>query len=201
MDIPHLSYEQIRTQAEEFLRQHHSSRKIPVPIERIVEFQLKVDIIPLPGLKEVYDFDGFTSADLKGISVDLFAYEHRPRRYRFTLAHEVGHIVLHAKLFKEHPFRTADEWKHFVHTFPSQEFGLLESQANCFAGLVLVPRDAFEKALRENIPKVKLPKLPQEKVFAKDLVIEMVADYFDVSDEVIERRLRFDPFNWDAYWP
>jgi len=75
----------------------------------MVEFQLKVDIIPLPGLKEVYGFDGFTSADLKEISVDLFAYQHRPRRYRFTLAHEVGHIMLHTKLFREHPFRSCRE--------------------------------------------------------------------------------------------
>jgi len=201
MDIPKLTDAHIRAQAEAFLTHYHPARTIPIPIEQIVEFQLKVDIVPLPGLKEVYDIDGFTSSDLKEISVDLFAYEHRPHRYRFTLAHEVGHTVLHAKLFKERPFRTIEEWKRFVTTFPSAEFGLLELQAHRFAGLVLVPPGAFEAALRDNVPRVKMPKLQVEKAFAKDLVIEMVAERFDVSDEVIERRLRFDPFDWDAYWP
>lgn len=199
--VPHLSYEQIRAYADGFLKRYHSSGKIPVPIEEIVEFQLKLDIIPLPGLREAYEIEGFTSGDLSAISVDQFVYEHRPKRYRFTLAHESGHVALHAKLFREHSFRTVDEWKRFVKTFPDLDLSRLEWQAHCFAGLVLVPKEAFLETVRECVRRVKTPKLKHERDFAKDLVIEMVAERFDVSKEVVERRLGYDQVNWATFWP
>ena len=190
--VPHLSYEQLRFHADEFLKRYHPSSKIPVPIEQIVEFQLKLDIIPLPGLQEAYEIDGFTSGDLTAISVDQAVYERRPRRYRFTLAHEAGHVVIHAKLFKEHSFRTVDEWKRFVKAFPDLDLSRLEWQAHSFAGLVLVPKEPLEQTLREKLRAVKASKLKHEEDFAKDLAVEMTARHFDVSKEVIERRIDYD---------
>lgn len=190
--VPHLSYEQLRAHAGEFLKRYHPSGKIPVPIEQIVEFQLKLDIIPLPGLREAYEIDGFTSGDLTAISVDQFVYEHRFRRYRFTLAHEVGHVILHAKLFKEHSFQTVDGWKRFIKTFPDLDLSRLEWQAHSFSGLVLAPKEALEQTVREKLRLVKASKLRHEEDFAKDLAIEMTATHFDVSKEVIERRFGYD---------
>jgi len=198
--VPHLSYEQLRSYADGFLKRYHPTKKIPVPIEQIVEFQLKLDIIPLPGLQAAYEIAGFTSGELTAISVDQFVYEHRPRRYRFTLAHEVGHVVLHAELFKEHSFRTVDEWKRFVRAFPDLDLSRLEWQAHCFAGLVLVPREVLAETVQDKVRQMKVQKLQQEKDFARDLIIEKLADHFDVSNEVIERRLNHDQVNLLALW-
>jgi len=44
---------------------------VPVPIEEIVEFGLGINIIPLPGLHVSHEIDGFLSADMTEISVDL----------------------------------------------------------------------------------------------------------------------------------
>ena len=38
--VPHLSYDQLRRQAEAFLARYHASKHIPIPIEKIVEFDL-----------------------------------------------------------------------------------------------------------------------------------------------------------------
>lgn len=95
---PFLSYEALRRRAGDFLRTHHPDGTIPLPIEEIVEFRYRIDIIPVPGLQEAFEVDGFISSDLKSITVDAFVHERRPGRYRFTLAHELAHVVLHRRL-------------------------------------------------------------------------------------------------------
>ncbi len=75
--------------------------------------------------------------------------------YRFPLAHEAGHVVLHTELFKQQRFRRVDDWKDFVRTFPELDLSRLEWQAHSFAGLVLVPADALERVIREVIRQVK----------------------------------------------
>jgi len=91
IEVPYLSYEQIRARANDFLSQYNPSGIIPVPIEEIIEFALKINIVPIPGLQKALETDGFISSDFSTISVDQFVLEERERRYRFTLAHEIGH--------------------------------------------------------------------------------------------------------------
>jgi len=45
-----LSYDDLRREADEFLSEYHQSLSIPTPIEEIVEFDLSIDVIPIPGL-------------------------------------------------------------------------------------------------------------------------------------------------------
>ena len=58
-DLPRevLSYEQIRGRATEFLKQHHPSGTIPIPIEHIAEADLGIDIVPVPGLQDALVID------------------------------------------------------------------------------------------------------------------------------------------------
>jgi hypothetical protein len=101
--IPDYSAKDISRKAEEFLKKYHPSLSPPVPIEEIIEFQFHIDIVPLHGLHRAFEVDGFTSNDLTTISVDAFVQESRPGRYRFTLAHEIGHGVLHRDFFSNTP--------------------------------------------------------------------------------------------------
>ena len=77
---PFLSYEDIRGKADKFLAKHHPEATIPVPIERIVEFELGMDIVPLPGLRRVIDAEGFTTSNLQEIHVDGDTYDHHRHR-------------------------------------------------------------------------------------------------------------------------
>lgn len=70
ISVPVLSYENIRVHARKFLSKYHPSQKVPVPIEEIIEISFKIDIIPIPGLQQVLEIDGFISSNLKEISVD-----------------------------------------------------------------------------------------------------------------------------------
>ena len=200
LNVLHVTYNQLRAAAEAFLKRYHASRKIPIPIEQIVEFQMGLDIVPLPGLLEAYDVDGFTSSDLSEISVDQFVYEHRPSRYRFTLAHEVGHVVLHAELFKAHRFRGIEAWRRFLMGVPELDYNRLEWQAYSFGGLVLVPGDVLQQELKLAAKQVKAQGLSKETDFAKALMTDIVATRFGVSSEVIERRLNFDQIRLMDLW-
>ena len=110
---PILSYRDLRRRAGDFLRTRHPAGTIPVPIEEIVEFRYRMDIIPVPGLQDAFEVDGFISSDLKAITVDASMQKHRPGRYRFTLAHELAHAVLHRRIFLANRFGRVEDWKRF----------------------------------------------------------------------------------------
>lgn len=141
---PYLPYDRLRQIAGEFLAKHNPAGEIPVPIEKIVEFQFEMDIVPVPGLHEQLDVDSYITSDLKEIRVDEFVYKSRPARYRFSLAHELSHCILHQDVFKELKFSTVSEWKIAVGSIPEQDYSWIEYQAYCLAGLILVPQAALK---------------------------------------------------------
>ena len=200
VDAPILSYEQIRALADGFLRKYNPKKHTPVPIDEIVEFQFGIDIIPIPGLHESFEIDGFTSSDLQEITVDQYVYEHRQGRYRFTLAHEIGHIVLHSHIYKARKFRTTREWKAFVKSIPEETHSWLEYQAYSFAGLILVPHDPLLTHAKRLVREVrrKITGIKNEEDIVRQVVAEALAKEFDVSMAVIERRLTKDKI-FDAF--
>lgn len=192
--VPRLSYEDLRGCADRFLAARHPSGTIPIPIEAIVEFELGINIVPLPGLHADHGIDGFLSADMTEISVDLYVFESRPSRYRFTLAHELAHVVLHGESLKQVMPATIPDWKQFVRNLPEADREWLEYQAYALAGLVLVPR---EPLLREYRAALRLAdeagiNLEQFPDVATQYMATSIAKTFEVSATVIEKRLAKD---------
>jgi len=187
---PFLPYDTLRRRAGDFLRTHHPEGSIPVPIEEIVEFRYRIDIIPVPGLQEAFEVDGFISSDLKAITVDSFVYERRPGRYRFTLGHELAHAVLHPRIYQAHQFRTTEEWKRFQREMDEQDRRWLEWQAYAFAGLILVPADPLRTEYQRAV------RLTTAGEVARSYVADWLAKRFEVSAQVIEKRLEKDEL-----WP
>ncbi len=201
LDIQYLPYQQIAQRAEEFLLTHHPSRDLPVPVEEIVEFKLGVDIVPIPNLQKDFEIEGFTSSDLKIIFVDQFILSERPVRYRFTLAHEIGHIVLHKRIFKEIRISSVKSWKTFVDLIDPQDYSALEFQEYAFGGLILVPPPELKSLMEKNLPDIKhLIKISKSRNiereqyldYAKEKIAQEVAPIFDVSTEVIVKRMEYD---------
>lgn len=189
-----LSYEDLRREADRFLAQYHTERTLPVPIETIVEFDIGLNIIPIPGLKQTFDVECFSSSDLRSISVDKAVCEIFKNRYRFSLAHEVGHRFLHRRIFTHNSFAVIKEWKAFIAGISERDYSTLEYQAYSFAGLVLVPQkelfghlgQAKNKATRAGLSLTK----NQDVVFS--YIVSSLARLFEVSTAVIEKRIRLD---------
>ena len=104
IEVPTLSYENIREIAEQFLAVHWPSRTIPIPIEEIIELNLKINIAPLPNLWRDFRIDGYLNSNRNTICVDQYQYETLNEKYRFTLAHELGHYLLHEEIYKSGDF-------------------------------------------------------------------------------------------------
>lgn len=200
-DVPWMDYEEIRKKADSFLEKYHPSRSIPVPIDDIAERKLNLDIIPLPGLYNVLDMDGFLYGDFSSIAVDKGVMEHvNPARYRFTIAHEVGHLALHPQLFKVSKVQDVDGWKTFVKAIPDSLLRRVEWQGRCFAGLLLVPQAPLKVEIQKAIKDIKGTmdgisnniKAHANSGFLRDIVEEWVAKSFEVSSQVISKRIEFD---------
>lgn len=168
LPIPRLSYEALRGRADAVLGAHNPNHLIPVPIEQIVEFGFGLNIIPVPGLQTVHEVDAFTSRDLRTIIVDLAVFESRsPNRYRFSLAHELAHVVLHADVYAQIHFSSIAEWKRVILALPEPDREWLEWQAYNFAGLLLVPRESLTSTLAEAV------QMASDKGFGERLAIRV----------------------------
>ena len=70
IEIPYFFYEDVCNYANDFLNKYHPSRKIPIPVEEIAEFQMGINVIPLPGLHRVLEVDGLILSNLSDLYVD-----------------------------------------------------------------------------------------------------------------------------------
>lgn len=200
LQVPWMEYEEIRKKADDFLRAYHASGELPIPVEEIVELQLNLDIVPIPGLHAFIETDGFLYGNLSAIAVDDFVYNNRPARYRFTLAHEVGHFVLHSQVFKSAQTNNSRDWKKFVSSLPERIYSRAEYQAYSFAGLILVPSERLKSELNKELKEVYATikgemGVDSKKIspdFIQSVVEDRLAKTFDVSADVIHRRIEHD---------
>ena len=63
--------EDLESLAQRFLAEHHASQEPPVPIEEIVEFDLGLDVVPLPNLYRDFQIESWLSHDTRSVFVDL----------------------------------------------------------------------------------------------------------------------------------
>jgi len=203
LPIAYLSYEDLRGRADAFLAQHHPAGTIPVPIEEIAEAKLGLDIVPVPGLQDAlrsddYGVVGFLTSDRREVHVDEWIWKHRYNRYRFTIAHEIGHLVLHRELYEGRDFDSIQTWKSFINSIPDDVHGWYEWQAYAFAGLVLVPEKPLRATVASHLARVgerlKRESIPIASVrdTVWDIVLARVAKEFEVSVDVIQKRAEKD---------
>jgi Zn-dependent peptidase ImmA (M78 family) len=191
--IPFRTNEEIRAAAELFLEERNRTGQIPVPIEEIIEFDLGLEIVPVRGLQERFGIEGYLSTDLASIYVDERVMQQVPVRYRFTLAHELAHRVLHPQIVSAAAVEDPEEWKESIRSLLSPEhYARVEYQAYEFAGCLLVPRvpllGAFQGAAeRAERYGVKLDLLSDASI---SRVAGSIAKQFQVSTQVVERRLK-----------
>ncbi|MCX6255865.1 MAG: ImmA/IrrE family metallo-endopeptidase [Bacteroidia bacterium] len=192
-----LSQDKIREEAEHFREEHIFSTALPVDIEQVVEATLGVRIIPIDSLQKFCDMDGFISKDFTAIYVDEFLYtdDRYYKRVRFTIAHEIGHYVLHRSTIDSQKFNDEEEWMNFRLAINDETLGWFETQASEFAGRLLVPLDPLVeefKSKRQSVLKKysswNSPKINDDDLFS--MVAPLICGRFDVSSGVIERRLR-----------
>jgi Zn-dependent peptidase ImmA (M78 family) len=141
----------------------------PVPVEQVAR-QLEAEVI-------YRNFEGDVSGMVyrndteKVIGVNS---SHAPNRQRFTVAHEIGHLVLHKG---QHVY--VDSFEGRVN-WRDGAWDAVEAEANAFAAELLMPRAFIDRAVAKAMEDVA--------VSPKRLVADM-AKSFKVSQQSMRFRL------------
>lgn len=189
MTIPAIRTQDIIHQADLFLQKYNPLYDCPIPIENIVETKLKINIFPIKDLEKKMGIDGSISKDFKTIEVDEYVYMSQEERARFTIAHEIGHYILHRKLFEaEIAINSEGSFIDFQNKLSISDWGTIEKQAFIFAQELLMPGDIFRQEMDEKIRQLG----GIDKIIISDLslLISKVREIFCVSQYVALQKLK-----------
>ena len=161
-----------------------------VSAELILE-DMEFIITPLPGIsrrtKEAgLDTDAITLLEEKEIVLDE-SLNGNPR-YNFTVAHELGHIILHSQEYAD--CNSIDD---FLVAFEAFQSSKKEEEANTFASLLLLPHKMIYPRIKEYVSNLQTDVVEAMKQDV-DSAIEYMATYFckqfHVSSSALKWRLK-----------
>lgn len=172
--------------ANKFLTEFHPTNTLPVPIEEIAESKLNIEIVPISGMKKEFDADGCIDSSFKRIFIDFDIYMKYENRSRFTIGHEIGHLIIHRELFERLNILKPEDIYNLSTKISDDDYGWLEYQAYSFAGQVLVPKSLLETEIKKRLGMV--PQNAQlETMFS---IVQDLLNVFNVSGDVLLKRLQ-----------
>ena len=182
--IPFMNKSEIASKAEGLLNECWDG-VFPIDIEKLCDY-LKIAILPVAGLADNFRIDAFISTDFKIIYADAEKYRRENHRYRFSVAHELGHYILHREYFSSRVW-SFEEWKDLSGSGVNR---VAEFQANYFAGSLLAPEEALLAMLN-----TELGGSFARNYFttgSKELknMLTSLQKLFNVSKEVVSRRIQ-----------
>jgi Zn-dependent peptidase ImmA (M78 family) len=161
--------------AEQLLQEHNLFTQ-PVNVDELAEkMGINVNYQPLD--------DGFSAFLLikDGNATAFVNDEHHPNRQRFSLAHEIGHYVLHHKVGTKNDIFLDKNLSFYTRkdqTSSDQVNQRIEREANAFAAALLMP----EKLIKKYIAKHDLD-------VTDEFDISRIAIAFGVSEQALQIRL------------
>jgi Zn-dependent peptidase ImmA (M78 family) len=186
MKEPSLTYQDVANAADNLLKTYHTSSQLPIPIEEIVELKMNIAIVAVPGIKQLLGIDAFISSDFTQITVDQNSLVKFTKRIRFSIAHEIGHLILHKEWYEKYGPKNFEDYLTFYDRIDNEVYKFMEIQASTFAGLVLVPPNLLLNEFKVRIGKIPHLETPEILIpIAQDLL-----EVFEVSGEVMFRRLQ-----------
>jgi Zn-dependent peptidase ImmA (M78 family) len=180
--VDYLSYKKIEDISVSWLEKYQLKDTIPIDIEKLLDNQLRLNIIPFPNLLNNFEINAFTSSDLRKIYVDEYLYTNLEQQFRFTLAHELGHNILHSKIYRQVSIKDISSYVDFLNKIDEREYSYLEFQANCFAGLFLIPSKHLEAQFKNYIEDAM-------SFITRKFRLTKRNDYLDLAIMIIAKKL------------
>ncbi len=183
LPIKFYTHQELETMAELFLEAFHRPQGSPlVEIDVIVEADLDIRIFPYSNLAGRHGLHGYLALSLERIYVDqnIMDSDLFERRYRFTVAEEVGHYMLHRDLFTG--VKTPEDYLNAVDRISTKEYGKMDMDAKYLGGAILMPTELFRK---ESLGyATNCTGLTQDELF------RYLANKFNVSEIAVSHRFR-----------
>ena len=190
---PFITREKAWSEADRIRTEFWPEGSVPVDVE-IILMRMKVHLEPIQSLREGGDVDALLRGDLTTIMVDADEYmdDRKQNRIRFSLAHELGHLVLHSEVYKDTSHISVEEWIDFVQQVPEDQYGFIELHAYEFAGRLLVPvaklKPRFEVAVKD-AEHSGFTEWEESGDVAREYIANSLSRTFGVSGQVIEKRI------------
>jgi len=161
MEFKKITYERYKEIAENFLEKHNFRKGIiPTDIEMLIK-KSGIVIVAFDGLKKDYSVKGLVAKDVKNdgpvkIFIDARHYEEDEFEYKFTLAEELGHILLHFDFYDR--VHTVDDYIKISNSINDDDYRRFEQQARNIASFLLLPQKEFNEYvigwIEKNIEKL-----------------------------------------------
>ncbi len=183
---------------EDLAIEFHSKRKekkFPFNVEAYLNLKFKYHIQPCPRLEAGCNIDTALIACLNLIRIDEKIYNNQYLRARFSLSHELAHLILHKNIIDKlvaalKVAKKTDEFKSIIAFLPVKDHGWAEWQAQFFGGCLLAPKDVLkerlESAIKERLKKSKYGKLDGED---RSIICHDLASYFEITKEAMIVRI------------
>jgi hypothetical protein len=184
MKVPYLSSKDIKLIADKF-RLEYWGEEISVDIEMIADQKLNIKIIPIPDLIKLASVDALITSKWDTVFTDRFFYFERENRFRFSLAHEIGHFILHKEIYESLRIKNIEDYKAFFDNMSQDDYRFFESQANRFANYLLIPTDRLEREIENIIKNDKKYKIFKEKESKINYLSCSLCNKFKVSEKSI----------------
>lgn len=169
-DIPTLE-----SLAGEFLSQFHDKKKLEVDIEYILEGKLGYMILPFSSLAEFHGIEAAVLPKRKTIYVDQYLMDYKERKYRFTLAEELSHIILHKELYAE--CSDIDDMYDIYEKISAEDYHRMDRNAKYLASAMLLPADAFKKRAIEIYEQIDRKKVKTNEKIIYRIVTQLTEDF------------------------
>jgi Zn-dependent peptidase ImmA (M78 family) len=160
------------------LLRKYGIKKPPVPVEDIAEGEGALIV------RNSFDGSesGFTLRDGKRIIIGINTRTSR-KRQRFSIAHEIGHVVLHplTPLIVDHSVRM--DWRDDISSLGTNA---QEIEANAFGAALLMPQEMVIDSVKRYVSRAPIVSTGSSW---RDSLVSELAREFDVSSEAMGFRL------------
>lgn len=195
---PVFDWKTIAEKARGFAAEHQLAKKpFPLDVEEIAEFDLGMEIRLVPGLLEEIDSPAQIAPGSGHpiIIVDADQYRQQTSFYRYSVAHEIGHYVLHREWLEKvwHIVDSTQSWKMAVLNRSEDDYKWIEGQAEEFASYLLAPEPVFEPFISEQIASLAQITTSLQSEDVLPYLANPVAEFFGVSNAAAQARIRKSP--------
>lgn len=154
MEFKTYKYAQLKDISEDFIRNNNIKIKaLPTDIELLIE-KSGIIIESINDLLKEFSVKGLVTKDVKNrgkikIFIDSKHYEEDEFEYKFTLAEELAHSLLHIDLYDN--INDVENYIRIYKSISEEDYRKYEQQARNLASFLLLPEKEFNKYVLDYI--------------------------------------------------
>ena len=178
-------YELEQIAADALRDAQHCFKGQRVDIERLILEKFRIKIETFVDLRRRWDTYAFidTTGSTIFIDAELMNEDRLEKKYRFTLAEELAHFLIHRQLFAE--CRTIEDRFRIEEKLDERTRVYMETNAKALASAILMPKATIEPLVESLAHKLVDP----EGHILIDKVVAALASEYDVNFQAAKRRM------------